>query len=52
MKGESCCWGSPGGIAAYKAAALGSHLVQAGAGVTVVMTGRPRNWSAPKPSRP
>src|SRR5215510_2149585 len=38
MKGRELVVGVTGGIAAYKTAALVSQLVQAGAGVTVVMT--------------
>ncbi|MGQ9504517.1 MAG: flavoprotein [Thermogutta sp.] len=38
MKGHEILIGVTGGIAAYKTAALVSKLVQAGAGVTVVMT--------------
>ena len=38
MKGREIVVGVTGGIAAYKTAALVSQLVQAGAGVTVVMT--------------
>jgi phosphopantothenoylcysteine decarboxylase len=38
MKGRELVIGVSGGIAAYKTAALVSRLVQAGAGVTVVMT--------------
>jgi len=38
MKGREVLIGVTGGIAAYKSAALVSQLVQAGAGVTVVMT--------------
>ncbi len=38
MKGRELVIGVTGGIAAYKTAALVSRLVQAGAGVTVVMT--------------
>lgn len=38
MKGHEVLIGVTGGIAAYKTAALVSKLVQAGAGVTVVMT--------------
>jgi phosphopantothenoylcysteine decarboxylase len=39
MNGREIVVGLTGGIAAYKTAALVSQLVQAGAGVTVVMTG-------------
>jgi phosphopantothenoylcysteine decarboxylase len=38
MKGRELLIGVTGGIAAYKTAALVSQLVQAGAGVSVVMT--------------
>jgi phosphopantothenoylcysteine decarboxylase len=38
MKGHELLMGVTGGIAAYKTAAMVSRLVQAGAGVTVVMT--------------
>ena len=38
MKDRELLVGVTGGIAAYKTAALVSQLVQAGAGVTVVMT--------------
>ena len=38
LKGREILIGITGGIAAYKTAALVSQLVQAGAGVTVVMT--------------
>ncbi|MEN6406693.1 MAG: flavoprotein [Thermoguttaceae bacterium] len=38
MKGREILIGVTGGIAAYKTASLVSHLVQAGAGVSVVMT--------------
>lgn len=38
LKGREVLIGVTGGIAAYKTAALVSRLVQAGAGVTVVMT--------------
>jgi phosphopantothenoylcysteine decarboxylase/phosphopantothenate--cysteine ligase len=38
MNGRELLLGVTGGIAAYKTAALASQLVQAGAGVTVVMT--------------
>lgn len=38
LKGREIVVGVTGGIAAYKTAALVSHLVQAEAGVTVVMT--------------
>lgn len=38
MRGRELLIGVSGGIAAYKTAGLVSQLVQAGAGVTVVMT--------------
>jgi phosphopantothenoylcysteine decarboxylase/phosphopantothenate--cysteine ligase len=38
MNGQEIVLGVSGGIAAYKAAALASQLVQAGAGVTAVLT--------------
>ena len=38
MKGRELLVGVTGGIAAYKTAALVSQLVQAGAGVSVIMT--------------
>src|SRR5688572_2792499 len=38
MKGREIVIGVTGGIAAYKTAALVSQLVQAGAGVSVVLT--------------
>jgi phosphopantothenoylcysteine decarboxylase/phosphopantothenate--cysteine ligase len=38
LQGREIVIGVAGGIAAYKAAALTSHLVQAGAGVTAVLT--------------
>jgi phosphopantothenoylcysteine decarboxylase len=38
MKGRELLIGVTGGIAAYKTAVLVSHLVQAGAGVSVIMT--------------
>ncbi len=38
MKGREILIGVTGGIAAYKTAGLVSELVQAGAGVTVVLT--------------
>ncbi len=44
MKGRELVVGVCGGIAAFKTAALVSQLVQAGAGVTVVMTGRARKF--------
>ena len=48
MKGRELLIGVTGGIAAYKTAALVSRLVQAGAGVTVVMTRAARELVAPK----
>src|SRR5437868_2102475 len=44
MKGRELLIGVTGGIAAYKTAALVSELVQAGAGVTVVMTEAAREF--------
>ncbi len=38
MQGREILLGVSGGVAAYKAAALASRLVQAGAGVSVIMT--------------
>ena len=51
MNGRELLIGVTGGIAAYKTAALVSQLVQAGAGVTVVMTAAARDSSARRPSR-
>jgi len=48
MKGRELLIGVTGGIAAYKAAALVSQLVQAGAGVTVIMTRSAQRLVAPK----
>ena len=48
MKGRELLIGVSGGIAAYKAAVLVSRLVQAGAGVTVVMTRAAQELVAPK----
>ncbi len=48
MKGRELLIGVTGGIAAYKTAALVSQLVQAGAGVTVVMTRSATRLVAPK----
>ena len=48
MKGRELLIGVSGGIAAYKTAALVSQLVQAGAGVTVVMTRSATRLIAPK----
>jgi phosphopantothenoylcysteine decarboxylase/phosphopantothenate--cysteine ligase len=48
MKGRELLIGVTGGIAAYKTAALVSRLVQAGAGVTVVMTRAAAKLVGPK----
>ena len=48
LAGREVLLGVCGGIAAYKAAALASALVQAGAGVTVVMTEEATKLVAPK----
>ncbi len=48
MKGRELLIGVTGGIAAYKTAALVSQLVQAGAGVTVVMTRSATKLVGPK----
>ena len=48
MKGRELIIGVTGGIAAYKSAALVSRLVQAGAGVTVVMTRSATQLVGPK----
>jgi len=48
MKGHEILIGVTGGIAAYKTAALVSKLVQAGAGVTVVMTRSATRLIGPK----
>ncbi len=48
MKGRELVIGVTGGIAAYKTAALVSRLVQAGAGVTVVMTRAATEMVGPK----
>lgn len=48
MKGHEVLIGVTGGIAAYKTAALVSKLVQAGAGVTVVMTASATRLIGPK----
>jgi phosphopantothenoylcysteine decarboxylase/phosphopantothenate--cysteine ligase len=48
MKGRELLIGVSGGIAAYKTAALVSQLVQAGAGVTVVMTESATRLVGPK----
>ena len=47
LKGKSVVLGVTGGIAAYKAAALCSHLVKAGAVVDVIMTAAAREFVAP-----
>jgi phosphopantothenoylcysteine decarboxylase/phosphopantothenate--cysteine ligase len=47
LKGRSIVLGVTGGIAAYKAAALCSHLVQAGAVVDVILTDAAREFIAP-----
>jgi len=48
MKGREVVVGVTGGIAAYKTATLVSRLVQAGAGVTVVMTRSATELVGPK----
>jgi phosphopantothenoylcysteine decarboxylase len=48
MKGRELLIGVTGGIAAYKTAALVSQLVQAGAGVSVVMTESATKLVGPK----
>lgn len=48
MNGREVLLGVSGGIAAYKAAALASRLVQAGARLTVVMTHAATELVAPK----
>ena len=48
MKGRELIVGVTGGIAAYKTAALVSRLVQAGAGVSVVMTRSATKLVGPK----
>jgi phosphopantothenoylcysteine decarboxylase len=48
MKGRELLIGVTGGIAAYKTATLVSQLVQAGAGVTVVMTRSATQLVGPK----
>ena len=48
MNGRELLIGVSGGIAAYKTAALVSRLVQAGAGVSVVMTGSATKLVGPK----
>ncbi len=47
LDGKSVVLGVTGGIAAYKAAALCSHLVQAGAVVDVILTDAAREFVAP-----
>jgi phosphopantothenoylcysteine decarboxylase/phosphopantothenate--cysteine ligase len=47
MTGREIVVGCSGGIAAYKTAALVSQLVQAGAGVSVVMTAAAREFIGP-----
>ncbi len=47
MQGRELIIGVSGGIAAYKTAALVSRLVQAGAGVSVVMTAAAREFVGP-----
>ncbi len=47
MKGRELLIGVTGGISAYKTAALVSRLVQAGAGVTVVMTASAARFVGP-----
>lgn len=47
MHGRELIIGVTGGIAAYKTAALVSQLVQAGAGVSVVMTASARQFVGP-----
>lgn len=47
MNGREIVVGVTGGIAAYKTAALVSQLVQAGAGVTVVMTSAAEQFIGP-----
>ena len=48
MKGREVLIAVTGGIAAYKTAALVSQLVQAGAGVSVIMTRSATKLVAPK----
>jgi phosphopantothenoylcysteine decarboxylase len=48
MKGRELLIGVTGGIAAFKTAALVSRLVQAGAGVTVIMTRSATKLVSPK----
>ncbi len=47
LKGKKIVLGVSGGIAAYKAAALTSKLVQAGAVVKVIMTDSAQKFVAP-----
>jgi len=47
LRGRELVIGVTGGIAAYKTAALVSQLVQAGSGVTVVMTDAARQFVGP-----
>src|ERR1700677_2815084 len=47
MQGREIIVGVSGGVAAYKTAALVSRLVQAGAGVSVVMTQSAREFIGP-----
>ncbi len=47
LKGKSIVLGVTGGIAAYKAAALCSHLVKAGAEVDVILTDAAREFVTP-----
>jgi phosphopantothenoylcysteine synthetase/decarboxylase len=47
MTGREIVVGCSGGIAAYKTAALVSQLVQAGAGISVVMTSAARQFIGP-----
>ena len=47
LKGKSIILGVTGGIAAYKAAALCSHLVKAGAAADVLLTEAAREFVAP-----
>jgi len=47
LKGKNVLLGVSGGIAAYKACALTSKLVQAGANVTVVMTKSSQEFVTP-----
>ncbi len=47
MQGREIIVGVSGGVAAYKTAALVSRLVQAGAGVSVVMTAGAREFIGP-----